>query len=274
MKKILFDPLLHFLVAGGVFYFVSTYWLDPAVDQNNQILVSIEQQQHLADLFELTWQRQPNSTELENLVAEFIKEEIYYREALALGLDRNDTIVRRRLRQKLEFVQEDLANLASPTDEQLRQYYQSNRDVYQVPRMLSYQQILIAKDRLAPSNDFINKTVEKLANGDAPNTLSLSSLLPRSMNLESEATASNTFGVDFVEQLSGLQKGVWVGPVYSSFGTHLLKLSLDQASHPKEFSAARDQVERDYVRARRELSAEDFYQSLSAKYEIEIQVSE
>ena len=253
---------------------VSSHWLEPVADQNTQILITVEQQQHLADLFELTWQRLPNSEELDNLVAEFIKEEIYYREALAIGLDKNDTIVRRRLRQKLEFVQEDLANLASPSEPQLRQYYQSNRDVYQTPRLLSYQQILIAKDRLPVSSDLLNKTIAKLANGVELSTLSLSTLLPRSMNLESETTASNTFGADFVEQLTGLRKGVWVGPVYSSFGTHLLKLSLDQASRRKEYAEARDQVERDYVRAKRESSADDFYQSLAAKYQIEIQVSE
>jgi parvulin-like peptidyl-prolyl isomerase len=91
------------------------------------------------------------------------------------------------------------------------------------------------------------------------------------MNLENETTVGNTFGKDFLEQLSGLQKGMWVGPVYSSFGTHLVNLSLDKPAQPQDFTEARNTVERDFIRARRESSEENFYQSLRTKYQIKIQ---
>ncbi len=127
--KLLKDPLIHFLMLGGLLFFSAPLW-KRATAPKNEILITQAGQKHLADLFSLTWQRPPSQDELTNLVAEHIKEEIYYREALALGLDENDTIVRRRMRQKLEFMQEDLSGGQEPSLEDLKTYYVAHKERY------------------------------------------------------------------------------------------------------------------------------------------------
>ena len=277
MGKVLRDPLFYFVVAGSVFYVLASLWGKPTDETMPErkvgIVISLPQQQHLADLFELTWQRQPNTDELNNLIAEHIKEEVYYREALRLGLDENDTIVRRRLRQKLEFVQADIAALSAPTESQLKKYFTAHQADFEQARLLSYQQVLVSKQRLEEPELQIASVKKKLMGGAKAKNVSLSSLLPVSMKLENENTVANTYGTDFLEQLAGLQKNQWAGPIYSSFGTHLVKLSLDQAKRPLEFAESVDKVRRDFLRSQREASAEAFYQDLRSQYQISVENS-
>ena len=121
-NRLVKDPLFHFLILGAIIPLCAHYWSGGKVEDKNSIFISQLSQKHLADLFEITWQRTPNQSELSSLIEEHIKEEVYYREALALGLDDNDTIVRRRMRQKLEFMHEDFSSNIQPTEVQLEKY--------------------------------------------------------------------------------------------------------------------------------------------------------
>jgi len=236
----------------------------------DEIVITQAGQQHLADLFTLTWQRKPSTTELENLVEEHIKEEVYYREALALGLDDNDTIVRRRLRQKLEFMQEDLSGLVEPADDELRAYFASRKDQYRTDRILSFKQVLISPKKLDTNTIAILQIEEKLVSGVAPESLSRSSLLPVSMNLESEKSIINTFGSDFMEQVSTMEIRKWAGPIYSGFGTHFINISLDQPAKPLTFEQAKGKVGIDLIQSQREAAAAHYYKNLRSQYRITI----
>lgn len=269
MKRVLRDPLFHFLILGGLLFAAVSVW-GPSEKPQNEIFISLANQQQIADLFEVTWQRKPTADELKNLIEEKIKEEVYYRKALALGLDENDTIVRRRLRQKLEFMQEDLYSLAEPSEAELRAYFEANKDNYKTDHILSFKQVLVSSKK---EDVFwqVKSAIKDLYAGASPAQITKSSLLPISMNLETERSIANTFGEDFVRQISKLEMQKWDGPVYSGFGTHLVKVSLNQAAKPLTFEQAKNKVSADYAQFQREQAAENYYKNLRNQYRITVE---
>ncbi len=268
-KRLLKDPLFHFLVLGGILYFTSVIWGKNAPPKN-QIQITQLEQKHLADLFEITWQRPPSADELTNLIAEHIKEEVYYREALALGLDDNDTIVRRRMRQKLEFMQEDLSSAKQASEQDLREYYRANKDKYFTNHLISFSQSLVSTGQ-GKQSQAVTQAVKKLQNGVRPAQLSLSSLLPVSLKLETKKSIANTFGDGFLQQILQLETQKWHGPISSAFGTHVVYVNQNQAAKPLNFEAARTKINIDLIQMRREKSAEQYYQTLKGKYHITIE---
>ena len=118
-------------------------------------------------IFQRTWQRPPTRQELDGIVKEYVKEEVLYREALAMGLDRDDTLVRRRLRQKLEFVAEDMADAVDPTDAELQQYLDEHPESFRVERRASFYQVYLSRDRRGDSlNADSMKMLAKLRSGE------------------------------------------------------------------------------------------------------------
>jgi hypothetical protein len=137
------EPLLHVLLLGAAL-FVAYGWLNPGgVGAAGEIVVSEGRIRNLTESFARTWQRPPTAEELGGLVEDYIREEVLYREGVALGLDRDDTIIRRRLRQKLEFISEDEANAVEPTDADLADYLAKNADSYRVESQLSFTQVFL-----------------------------------------------------------------------------------------------------------------------------------
>ncbi len=270
LSKALKDPLIHFLILGGLLFTIASLKGGHKTAQN-EIVITKTTQKHLADLFEITWQRKPNADELKNLTQEHIKEEIYYREALALGLDENDTIVRRRLRQKLEFMQEDLSSLSTPREAGLLNFFNSRKDQYMTDYIVSFQQVLIASTKLAEDAPDIIKALTLLNAGTSPQSLSRSSLLPIAMKLENENSVTNTFGDDFMAQIRTAKTGQWTGPIYSSFGTHLVNISLRQPAKPLTFAQVRNKVLVDYTQYQRESAAHQYYDNLKSQYRIIIE---
>lgn len=269
LKKTLKDPLFHFLILGGILFVLSSLW--GATDSGDkEIIITPSGQKHLANLFEITWQRPPTKIELNNLIEEYIREEIYYREALTLKLDENDTIVRRRMRQKLEFMQEDLSALTPPTEDDLKLYFENNRDNYKTDHIMSFRQILVSSNILKQDSPEYLSVLEKVNAGQDPATLSRSSLLPISIKQERQASISNIFGYDFFQQISKLDKGKWLGPVISSFGTHMVYVSRDMPAKPMSLDQARAKVSVDFMRSKREKASEDYYQNLRRKYKITV----
>lgn len=269
-KRVIKDPLFHFLILGGFLFLIAPYFGGSPANSKNEIVITLAGQQHLADLFELTWQRKPTPDELSNLIEEHIKEEVYYREALALGLDDNDTIVRRRLRQKLEFMQEDLSSLVTPTEVELKAFFNDRIDQYKTDSILSFTQTLVSTKRLEADNENIGNVLGQLSSGIKASAISRSSLLPISMKLETEKAIANTFGNDFFAQVTELKTGEWSGPVYSGFGTHLVNVHLNQEAKPQGFEASRTKVLVDYTQALRDASAANYYKNLRNQYLIKI----
>lgn len=141
------EPLVHFLALGAALFLLYARWGGSGERRDDRIMVSTAQVGLLAEGFERTWQRPPTVRELRGLIDDFVQEEIYYREALAMGLDREDTIVRRRMRQKLEFFAEDLAEAGEPTGEELRVYLAEHPERFRVTGLVTFEHIYFNRDR-------------------------------------------------------------------------------------------------------------------------------
>src|SRR3972149_7669478 len=130
LMQILREPLVHFLVLGAGIFFISGLLRNPEADKPDRIVVTAGHIRQIIEGWSRTWQRPPTPQELEGLIEDYIKEEVFYREALVLGLDRDDTIVRRRLRQKVEFLSEDMMGVPEPREEYLRRFLESHSDTF------------------------------------------------------------------------------------------------------------------------------------------------
>lgn len=144
MKRILKEPLLHFLLLGaGLFIAYGLMSTPGSRAASGQIVVTVGHVEHLAAGFAKTWQRPPTDAELKGLVDDWVREEIATREAIALGLDRDDTVIRRRLRQKLDFVSEDIAAQTEPTDADLNAYLKAHPESFRVEPRFTFRQVYL-----------------------------------------------------------------------------------------------------------------------------------
>ena len=141
--KLLREPLFQFLLLGAGIFLVYSVVKGPAEVKPNRVVIEETRVLRLAEQFQRTWMRPPTRQELKGMVEDFVKEEVLYREAQALGLDQDDLVIRRRLRQKMEFLNEDLTESQAPTDEELQAYFDANQKRFRRPDRFSFQQVYI-----------------------------------------------------------------------------------------------------------------------------------
>ncbi|MCV6597466.1 MAG: peptidylprolyl isomerase, partial [Mangrovicoccus sp.] len=201
--RFLRQPLLHFCVIGASFFALfSVFGNEPADPRpKGQIIISPQDAHWLAQQFESTWRRPPTAQELNGLIDGFIEEEVYVREALMLGLDQGDTVVRNRLRQKMEFLTEAGAQAANPNEETLRQHYHENAARFTAPARISFMQMLLPEGRDAA------EMLAQLKAGRDPAQLSASTLLPTQMTRSPQQAIDGTFGPGMFEALQSVDPG-------------------------------------------------------------------
>lgn len=264
MKRILKEPLFHFLV-GGVLLFAAHAWLNrDESDEPKTVRITAAEVNWLKDTWALQWQRQPNEQELRGLVSDYLKEVLLAREATELGLDVNDTIVRRRLAQKMEFLLQDTARIADPSEEQLRRLYASGGVRYQAPARISFSQIFFnseasAKNALAmvamhPASEFGDRT-----------------LLESDFNDADQQTVITILGNQFAEKLFTLEPGHWHGPIASGYGFHLVRISDLRPGQMQPFEDVRSKVLEDWQSSQRTQANSLFYANLSKKYDVQVE---
>jgi len=228
VRTILREPLLHFLVLGAGLFLLSGVAGERAEERPDEIVVSAAKIEHLAQLFERTWRRPPTRDELDGLIEDHIREEILYREALALGLDEDDTVIRRRLRQKMEFVAQDLARPEPADDPALQAYLEAHPERFTLPGRLTFTQVFLDRERrgadleadaarLLEQLNAGKVAVEAAALGDP-------SLLEPAYDDASTTDVARLFGPDFAERIDELPLGRWAGPVPSPYGWHLVRI--------------------------------------------------
>ena len=270
------EPLVHFFVLGAGIFLLAALVGESDENRPDQIVVSVGQIDRLVETWQRTWQRPPTQAELEGLVEDHIREEILYREALAMGLDRDDTIIRRRLRQKMEFLPQDLVEQAEPTDAELRNYLRENPDAFQVEARVSFQHIYLNLERrgAAAEGDSRRLLADLKANGGPvePAVLSDPILLPYDLESLSESEVAGMFGQEFTSHLAEIEPGGWTGPVISSYGLHLVRVRERLPARMPELSEVRNTVERDWKFMRRQKLDDQFFRSLKEHYAIEVQL--
>lgn len=266
--RLLREPLLHFAVAGTLL-FTAGAWFG-ATGESDTITVSASRIEHLAAIFERRWQRPPHPAELRKLVDEFVREEVLYREAVRLGLDRDDTVIRRRLRMKMEFLARDLVDSIDPGEEALRDYFELHRSDYALPARYSFEHLYFNSEQRPAVGDDVRIAKIKLESGAAPQNHGDATLFQREYSDISHAQVDRTFGGSFAEQLAGAPLGEWAGPVTSAYGEHLVRLASREASRVADFATIREQVLRDWQRTEKEKVLETQFEALRSNYRLEI----
>jgi hypothetical protein len=246
----------------------------PAGAGREQIVVTPGQIEHLSTTFARTWQRPPTPLELDGLIDDYVREQIYAREAAALGLDRDDVVVRRRLRQKMEFLTEDGAQLRPPSDAELAQYLAAHPDRYRVEPALAFRQVYFSRDRRGDAVEHDARGALARLDRDGPGA-DVSGLgdplqLPDAVELSSRGEIARLFGDQFATRLLEAQPGRWVGPIESGYGLHLVYVQRREPGRLPALDEVRDAVARDLESMRRKDAVEAAYRTLRARYDVQI----
>lgn len=273
LQRLLREPLLHFMAIAAVLFAVNAV-VNPSIlrPSGNEIIVTEGRIRQLAESFQLVSGRMPDARELEALVDDFVIEEAAYREALAMGLDVDDTVVRRRLRQKLEFLLEDVSAVDEPTDSELTEFMETHLDRYAAPQRLSLQQVLASADKRgddAPSD--AAAMLARLRAGAAPETLGDESLLPAAVPLTSREGLASIYGDAFAEAVFSASEDTWFGPVASPFGYHLVQITGRSEPKTPSLEMVGERVRADWIDVRRQSIREEQRQRLLGRYDIRVE---
>lgn len=264
------EPLVHFLLAG-LAVFLWSAWRGNAVDPASRtITIDAPQVERLAQSWTQTWQRTPTPAELDGLIRDHIKEEIYYREALRLGLDRDDAVIRRRLMSKMEFLAAAQVENATPTEAELQQWLDTHRSRYAPDARYSFDQIYIAATDEVSARGRAQSLLAQARSGADWRALGDSLSVPRSLDDADMVAVAREFGDDFAAALAAQPQGQWGGPVASGFGLHLVRVRSATSGGPVTLSAVRRQVENDWRAATIERRQNAAYQALLDGYVIRI----
>ena len=274
VKNLVREPLVHFLLLGalifGAFKFISVETIEPG-----KILITQGRIESLETAFSRTWRRPPTASELAGLIRDYVREEVFAREAVALGLDKDDTIIRRRLRQKLEFVSEDVAAHAEPTDEQLRAYLKEHADAFRADRRFTFSQVYL--DPQQRGTNLRRDAMQLLAQLRRPESKADIATLGDSHMLENEFKALparevvKQFGEKFAAMLGEMPVGQWQGPIESGFGVHLVLMTERTDGSMPALEDVRAAVRREWINARRLEANEKFYRTLLQRYTVTIE---
>ena len=268
------EPLFQFLVLGAVLFGLFHLVDNRRADAPDRIVISSARIANLADGFARTWQRPPGTEELQGLIDDYIRDEVFYREGRAAGLDRDDVIIRRRVRQKMEFFAED-ASVPEPSEAQLAAYLESNPERFRAEDHLTFHQVFLSATRRGATIDRDSQQVaEALAHADAAVEVSALGdpfLLGDEFPAMSQNEMASVFGDGFARRISVMEPGRWQGPIVSSFGQHFVYISERIRGGLPPLDAVRQAVRREWSNARRLEAEQKLYASLREHYEIVVE---
>ncbi|MCH7637440.1 MAG: peptidyl-prolyl cis-trans isomerase [Proteobacteria bacterium] len=267
LSAVLREPMLHFLIVGAGVFLLYGVLSGPGDESGNDITVSVGHVEHFVSVFLKTRQRRPTQHELEGLIDNYIVEELLYREAVAIGLDRDDTIVRRRMRQKMDFLLDDLA-MIEPTNDQLQQLLDDQPERFRRDARFSFDHVYIADGDIVAAMSILEKlrSGELFANGDPIG----SGLLPDRIDDLPETRVSALFGGTFTQHLKQQQRGSWTGPIESPYGAHLVRIDQIVESEVPSLEEIRSELRREWLLDRRRASRNAMIDALREKYHITI----
>jgi len=261
------EPLVHFLAIGAVIFAVyAVTAADEAPEDERQLVrVTDAQLDRAAAQFEKTWRRAPVKQELEGMVDAMIRQEILVRQALELGLDQGDEIVRRRLAQKMEFLLSSAATAATPDETVLRAFFEEQADRYTTSEQFAFEGVFLGETATEAE---VMAARAALARGDLPETVGQPTLLPGQNSLSGQPQIDAIFGRGFTAQLAGLEPGVWSAPLRSAYGVHLVRLTERVKSQVPPFEDVQRQVAIDWQRERGAEATEELIKKLQDQYQV------
>jgi hypothetical protein len=266
--------LLQFLALGAALFAIYGLTGKRAADAPEKIVVSASQVANLGDAFVRTWRRPPNEQELHGLIDDYIRDEVLYREGRAAGLDRDDAIIRRRVRQKMEFLANEMS-VPEPGETELAAFLASHPERFRGEDQLTFRQLFLSATRRAETIDSDSKQLaDALARADEgvdATAIADVFLLGEEFRAVSPSKITSIFGESFAKQLSTTEKGRWQGPISSGFGQHFVFISERAPGNLPPLDAVRPAVLREWENARRLETEQKLYASLRSRYEIVVE---
>jgi hypothetical protein len=271
LKKIIREPLLHFLTIAVLFFAVYSL-MNPSTSDRQTIVVSEGRIAQIRNSFAAQWKREPLPKELEDAIYSFAINEMYILEAKALGLHQGDKVINRRLRQKMAFLLNDLAANKEPSEEELIAFYQDNSAKYRSPAKYGFKQIVISTDREASeAQSLLALQQQRIQRGLIPE--GDSSLLPSEVKLANKAQLSAKFGREFAVALSTIKLNQWSEPIQSAFGFHFVFLTAREIATIKSFDVVRNSVLDDWQYQYGKDYQKQYEQTLLERYQIDVKKS-
>lgn len=277
--KLFREPLLHFLLIGAALFLLYDWKGKPASMPGGQagtpaaqIFVSRDALEQMSSQFAKTWQRPPTEEEQKGLVEDLVRNEIFYREAIAIGLDRDDEVLKRRLRQKMEFIFEDIASVPEPTDEDLKAFMNKHREKYITDPEMSFRQVYISTDKRGKSAESdARQILAQLTEGADPGSAGDPTLLEPEVPLSPLWDIRKQFGDDFSRSLLDVNPGRWSGPIRSGFGLHLVFVRERVSVRLPDLKEARDMVKRDWTAERQKELKDAAYAKIRGRYAVMVE---
>ena len=266
------EPLLHFVLIGALLFAVTA--LRQKQSEHAEIRITAGEVAQLAAFWETQSQRKPSAEELRGLIEERIDEEVLAREAVRLGLDRDDVIVRRRLAQKMAFVSDDLAAVAEPPEHELRAYFDAHRATYTTPDLYALRHVYFNPDRHTTLDIDAQRALQRLTRGANADEVGDPFMLPRELADVSRQDIVRDFGSSFADAVTGSTPGSWSGPVRSPFGVHLVKLESHIPSSAARFEDVRDSVRDAYLGQKQREANAALRTRLRQQYKIVVEPAE
>jgi hypothetical protein len=275
MRTFLREPLVHFLALGAIVFVLFGFSADRDAPVDGKIVINAGKIGQLVTGFARTWHRPPSQQERDALIEDYIREEVLYREALAMDLDQDDTIVRRRMRQKLEYLIEGASIAARPTEQELQKWLDEHPDDFRVGPAIALIQVYFNPSRrgdsaLAAASKALarmNGARRDIAASDVGDT----TILPRELPLSSIGEVARVFGDNFAQQITQLPVNQWAGPLQSGYGWHLVYVSERREGGSRPLADVRDAVQREWMEAHHKRTAESTYQKLREKYAVVVE---
>ncbi len=274
--RLLKEPLLHFLIAGSFLFGAYSWFIRGAADEAKAecraVRITANEVEWLKEIWSRQWQRPPTEAELGGLLADYVKEELLTREARELGLDQNDTIVRRRLAQKMEFLIEDTVPIADPQEDELLRIYDASPERFQISARVSFTQIYFNRDRRGAQAhaDAVSVLEEVCKPGAAVDVTGLGdpSLLPQEFTDADDHTVTSQLGEAFGDEIFALEPGKWHGPIESGYGLHLVRVKAISKPRSRSFADARGEVLDQWRQERQKSAEEQYLAALIEKYRV------
>ena len=271
LKKILHEPLTHFFLAGALVFFLYSL-LGPEAASERQVLIDEAVIERLKSGWRLRSNREPTAVELDGLLADHLYEELFSREARALGLEYGDPVIRRRLTQKMALLSESAAQQVEPGDAKLLAWYEAHPELYRTEPRLGFKHIYFNHDRpdgraVHDAKALLSHLEGAAATAGGPE-LGDNFMLPHEFTDIGLSQLDRLFGEDFATSLLALETGSWQGPALSGYGYHLVYLYRIQDAEALPFDESRPRVLQDWQRHRIEQAEKDLLEELTSRYEI------
>jgi hypothetical protein len=277
LKKLVREPLVHFLLIGaGIYGLYGILGSSPDDEDERTIIVSSGVIKAMSDQWTGQRLRPPTEEELAGMIRDHIRTQVLYREAVAMGLGNGDTVIERRLAQRLELLTQSLIKPEEPSEEELRAWYKENEKKFKQPDLYSLFQVYFNPDkRGAATLDDAKAALAKLELfAEVPADIASfgDRLMPQSYYQDqTEAGLSRVFGQGFVDEVIKLEPGVWHGPVLSGYGPHLVYVTEVSRTPAPDFSAFAEQAKEGWTAEKAKELSERFIENLIADYEITIE---